>query len=231
MEFVDPTGLFDITPGLIKLYITNHKVVKDVGLPYEGTNRNISSRATNFTINSRLPADGYGDGNDQGSKKGAYRHTVWQAMITNTHGSKAALDVGEAHETVDPSVKMDFNSLEEADAKADRLNNLIGRLIGLDNNGSSNKDLAIEVLNSFMEKGLFTAEEQSDGSYQVNQTRLTKEEYNTALEEIEKRGNSGLYEDDGEDNTPNNSRNSSRRSSSQEEPEIKEDGHGNIRGL
>ena len=56
----------------------------------------------------------------------------------------------------------------------------------------SNKDLALKVLDYFHESGLYTVSQSTDGSYSVNLTKISDEEYETAYTEISKRNNQGL---------------------------------------
>lgn len=69
--------------------------------------------------------------------------------------------------------------------KVDIKNNKIEQRIGSENSGSSRKELAIKVLEEFRNDGLFMP----NSSKKI---KLTQEEYDVALKEINKKGNDGL---------------------------------------
>ena len=109
-------------------------------------------------------------------------------------GARQAQRIGNAHED---NIKIDLNqrtfkNMEEADKAVDLLNNLIGREIGIDNKGASNKTIAIKVAKEFYENGLWTASLNKDGSATIEKTKITREQYNAAIIEINKKGNNGL---------------------------------------
>ena len=162
-----------------------------VGQYNQGSN-NISTIASNFQVNVANAA-GLRTGNE-GDQGNAYRHALWQGIITNEMGARQAQRIGNAHED---NIKIDLNqrtfkNMEEADKAVDLLNNLIGREIGIDNKGASNKTIAIKVAKEFYENGLWTASLNKDGSATIEKTKITREQYNAAIIEINKKGNNGL---------------------------------------
>lgn len=158
---------------------------------------NISTNSARFALNTNLPENKA----MEGSYTNAYRHALWQATIQEQYGETTAKMVGYAHEdnpsavtnVKDPS-SLSFsgkNALSKADESADLLNNQIGREIGKANPDASMKDLAIKTLDTFKETGLWTATKQADGSYKLEQTKLTEKQYNNALKTLEKTNNNG----------------------------------------
>lgn len=150
---------------------------------------NISTNAARFAINTGLPENKA----LKGSHTNAYRHVLWQSAITNKFGTIIAKQVGNAHEdnpTVDLS-KRTFNTLYEADQSIDLLNNQIGRQLGAANPKASMQELAIRTLDYFKENGLYTATKQKTGTYSINQTKLTSDQYKKAMEVIKTTNNNG----------------------------------------
>lgn len=152
---------------------------------------NISTIASNFQINVCKSAGvSYGEAGDYGN---AYRHTLWQSMITKEFDSEIATIVGYSHEdgsSFDLS-KRSFGKIDNADAIADLLNNIIGRKIGNENKNASNKKLAQLVAKEFYENGLWTVRE-VNGLYELEKTKLTQAQYDTMLKTIDQKGNNGL---------------------------------------
>ena len=121
---------------------------------------------------------------ERGSEKGAFRHTIWQAKITADYGKGIAKQVGNAHED-NPRVnlyKRSFKDVDEADQTVDMLNNMIGRRIGEIGNTRNMRDLAFMVLDEFRYNGLYTAEPDEKGVWQVKKCRLSQEKYDVLKE-------------------------------------------------
>ena len=159
---------------------------------YKSGSNNITTIATNFQVNVSNAA-GLGTGND-GDKGNAFRHVLWQGIITNEMGASHAERIGNAHEThtnVDLSQR-EFTSMDNADRVVDLLNNAIGREIGKQNKGASNQTMAKEVAKEFHENGLWTASKDKNGNISIQKTKITKEQYNAAIKEINKKGDNGL---------------------------------------
>ena len=176
-------------------FAARHPIIAvQLGLPKDGGRHGINSAASNFAINSGLSKFAFtGASQDLGSKKGAYRHAVWQAIICSKFGENIATEVGNSHETVSPEKQASYTSLIDADTYCDQMNNIIGRSLGKDSN-LSNKELALKALDIFHDSGLYTVSQNKDGSYSVGITKINDSEYNTAYSEILKRNNQGLLE-------------------------------------
>ncbi len=161
--------------------------------------QNISSYAGNFAINSHLSA--YGDGHGRGSQGNAFRHVIWQSMITQEYGSSIARKIGNAHEN-NPYANLSVRSFsgvgerswERADQTADLLNNQIGRSIGSRNPNASEKELAMITLDYFHNNGLYVVERNGD-QVDVVRRQLTDEEYSSARSSLSGTGNDGLMDD------------------------------------
>ena len=176
------------------MFALKHPIVAiQLGLPKDGGKYGINSAATNFAINSKLPTSEFDGlkGFDEGSKKGSYRHAVWQAIICSKFDENIATQVGNSHDPITPDAQVSYSSLSDADTYCDQMNNELGRNLGKESN-LSNKDLALKVLDYFHESGLYTVSQSTDGSYSVNLTKISDEEYETAYSEISKRNNQGL---------------------------------------
>ena len=154
-------------------------------------NWGISKTASNFEVNVARAA---GLTRGEGSQGNAYRHTLWQSMLTVNFGEKQAARIGNVHEESLPSDMSQriFGDMSQADQMADLLNNAIGREIGSKNRGASNRELAEAVLNEYKENGLWTVSGSDKTGYKVQKTRLTQDQYNAALKEIRTKGKNGL---------------------------------------
>jgi hypothetical protein len=211
IKFVDPDGRNPIFPGIL--------LWKATGLLLEkyGTNSNIRSAgyAMNHPINAirtgTADAPSYGISkiasnfqvnlvNEAGFKSGdgkqgnAYRHTLWQSMLTRDLGENQATRIGNAHEDNLPAnmnQRYFGKDAEAADQMVDLLNNGIGREIGARNKGVSNRGLAESVLNEYKENGLWQAIP-NKGGYNVQKARLTQSQYDAALKVIRQKGENGL---------------------------------------
>lgn len=122
---------------------------------------------------------------DRGSSAGAMRHAIWQAAITAEYGFDVAKEVGDAHEQnpgADLSIRV-FSDINLGDEVVDLLNNEIGRLIGLDNQGKPMNEIALEVLEIYKSEGLYTMSKNENGDWEISKTPLSTEQYN-ALKNI-----------------------------------------------
>lgn len=139
----------------------------------------ISKTASNFTINVSNAANfNEYKKEEEGGLGNAFRHVLWQALITREFGEKIAKKVGFIHEANNKSL----------DSQVDILNNAIGRKIGSVNKNSSNKSMAIIVIKEFYKKGFWTYNMDNE----IERTKLSEAQYKKALEEIQKKGNNGL---------------------------------------
>ena len=212
IKYVDPDGKFPVLPVGLSYYITakvlentpSHGYVRMAGYtmqhplnalivgPYiDGWSYNISSIAGNFEINlMRAAGLSYLEEGDEGN---AYRHTLWQAMITNILGEESATRIGNAHEYNSSYDVGKTSGLTESefDTAIDLRNNEIGRCIGAKNKGASNKKLALLVLKEFRKNGLWVGTKQADGTYSIQKKRITQEQYDSALKELNKKGENG----------------------------------------
>jgi RHS repeat-associated protein len=215
---VDPDGNFAWVPFLLKaasffvIYTivsdeletneTNSNTLKEIGYamqnPIDAINvgiasggNNISTISSNFEINvMKAACISRGREGDYGN---AYRHVLWQGMITNQIGENDASRIGYAHESgaIPDLTQRKFSKLNEADKVIDLLNNEIGRKIGKENKGASNIEMAKLVAEEFYLNGLWTAKKVDD-NYLIEKTKITKEQYEKFLNEINKKGENGI---------------------------------------
>ena len=157
-------------------YAMNHPVTAfKVGIAGDGyPNYWISQKAANFAIN-------FGKSlglstSEEGGAVNAFRHTLWQAMITRDFGSKQAIRIGNAHE----------DNVSSSDTEADQNNNAIGRHIGEMNKNASNVELALAVLRYYYTEGL----SEVIGNTTTPQT-ITQEQYEKARQMILLLGENG----------------------------------------
>ncbi len=175
-------------------YSFNHPInAIRVGTAKDG-GKNISSVASNFAINMSKAADLSSAG--EGSQRNAIRHVLWQAMLTNIFGSKQAERIGNIHENgpkADLSQRS-FMTMGEADKVVDQLNNEIGRSIGERNKGADNVTLAKQVADEFYNNGFWTVSENSDNTFSIHKSKISKAEYNKMINDINKMNNNGLHD-------------------------------------
>ena len=175
-------------------YSFNHPInAIRVGTAKDG-GKNISSVASNFAINMSKAADLSSAG--EGSQRNAIRHVLWQAMLTNKFGSKQAERIGNIHENgpkADLSQRS-FMTMGEADKVVDQLNNEIGRSIGERNKGADNVTLAKQVADEFYNNGFWTVSENSDNTFSIHKSKISKAEYNKMINDINKMNNNGLHD-------------------------------------
>src|SRR6218665_1916794 len=149
--------------------------------------------ATNFQINI---GRALGVKNVEGGVQNAIRHTLWQALLTRDVGAKAASRIGNVHETttnVDLNQRVFKNETDEhdADRTIDLLNNQIGRSIGEQNKDADNITTAKSVITEYYKNGLYTMAGNKTDGYKIQKTKLTKSQYETAMKEIDKKGQDG----------------------------------------
>jgi hypothetical protein len=207
----DPDGKFPIIPIIAAAYYVASKImeksegnedVRAIGYSMRHpvnafkvngpfiTNHN--DIATNFQVNI-----GKAIGqprNPDGGAQNAIRHTLWQAIETRDLGAKAASRVGNAHKkttNVDLNQRQ-FGSLEDADRTIDLLNNKIGRSIGEQNKDADNKTITKSVVGEYYKNGLWTASGNAKDGFTIQKTKLTMDQYNAAIKEIDKKGQDGL---------------------------------------
>ena len=152
----------------------------------------ISMIVSNFEVNLRNEAQ-FSSG--EGSQGNAYRHALWQAILSNEFGSEHARRIGNAHEDNIPNnlTQREFGKdLSKADQMADILNNIIGRRIGEKNKGSSNLVMAVAVLHEYRQNGLWRVTGNEESGYKVEKMRLSLEQYKQALKVLLTKGDDGL---------------------------------------
>ncbi|WP_443147099.1 DUF6973 domain-containing protein [Paenibacillus sp. HWE-109] len=138
----------------------------------------------------------------EGSQVNAFRHALWQTMITKELGRTIAVEAGFVHEEDGFAIsgKTDFSNatfttLSKADESIDLLNNKIGRYLGEKAN-SSRKEMSISVLDYYHNTGLWVVQQQSDGTYKIIQEKLSDEQYVTAKARLEQLDDDGFCEED-----------------------------------
>ncbi len=194
--------------GEATFFLQHPDIATKVGVVKErGTN--LSSIASNFAINSKLPRAVYftmneSDKNgetDEGSKRGAYRHALWQAIITKEFGLDIATEICNAHDKkLDTSIMVyedsalipEFKNYSDADSFVDQLNNIIGRKVAIETAKSTNKELAIAVFNDFLKNGFYIVKELGNENFKAKFTKLSLPEYIIGFESLKKCGEHGL---------------------------------------
>jgi RHS repeat-associated protein len=209
INFTDPNGKWPILP-IIKLtgYLMekygDRNTVKEIGYGLNhpinaltvGTadfpNWAITRIASNFEINLKNQA-GMRSGSE-GDEGNAFRHTLWQAMITKEFNASEAERIGATHEdSLPPNMEQrSFTDLHDADTMADLLNNSIGREIGIEFGELGNKDLAIVTLCEFRNSGLWVVKGNEENGFIVERHKLSDQEFKIGLEVLNTKGNDGL---------------------------------------
>jgi len=155
---------------------------------------NISSVTGRFAARSGLTyrfSNGP-DNKDDGTLQNAFRHVLWQAVITRVFDSDIAKEAGDAHEVnANPNIYLRhfagenvIRNIEMADETIDFLNNQIGRQIGKELNTANTLEDAKAVLGKFRNEGFYTAQVNEDNSVNIIKTKLTDEQFNEALNNI-----------------------------------------------
>ena len=142
---------------------------------FKSGSTNISTIAARFAISIGLDEFVTDAENPEGSQVNAFRHTLWQAMITKKFGRGIAKQAGNAHEEnpyILEGVKEEdfdnilFETITDADPYVDLLNNRIGRNIGEIPDSDLSKgltgttsNLAMEVWRTFVNDGLWMLEQ------------------------------------------------------------------------
>ncbi len=171
---------------------------------------NVKRGGTNISSNSgRFARHAEENGNFSkgiGSERNAYRHALWSAKITQDFGSDAAQNITKAHEGVGvaSSASVDLTkafegNLDLADNIVDLLNNEIGQNIGESNEGTSMNDLATKVLDVFKNGGLWVATEGKDGSVTITRSKISKNQYNNAVKNLNNLDKNGMSAQDKKD--------------------------------
>lgn len=122
-----------------------------------------------------------GEGGDkhEGTQSNAYRHTIWQAEITEEFGNDTATQIGNAHENNSGIEYKEegYDTMNEADSYVDLRNNEIGRNIGEQNPNTPQNILADKVIDYYYENGLWEVIKTEDGRFLPIQKKLPQEQY------------------------------------------------------
>lgn len=155
-------------------FVLSHPLIAaEIGYWIKGST-NISTNAVRFATRDDVLSGG------DGKESNAFRHTLWQSYITNRHGIEIATSIGNAHEE-NSNVSLGnrrFKTQLEADQTIDLLNNQIGRSVG-NTAPIGMRDMALCVLEVFYRDGLYTAKQSKDGSWYIDRTKITQEQYNS----------------------------------------------------
>ncbi len=145
----------------------------------------------------------------EGSESNALRHVIWSGAITSRYGENAATNIVNAHEGIPMAAKgnahVDFNqpppdNLLGADSVVDFLNNDIGRQIGLQlGEGATEWEVAVVALNVQLNEGLWTATKDDKGNINISRTKISKEQYDTAMKVLRTLDRDGMNEEDRRD--------------------------------
>jgi hypothetical protein len=181
----------------LKFAIENPKIAVEIGNVEKGSN-NISTVSERFAAQGSSEEsasildranDGFGD------EQGAFRHALWQGIITNRYGPAIAVEVGNAHENnpdIVNSGQRVFGSALDADQMVDLLNNIDGRNIG-STRQLSVKDISIKTIDFFRSEGLWTASQNNNGDWVVGREKISDEKYNSMLKAIQSKDNYGRW--------------------------------------
>jgi RHS repeat-associated protein len=161
------------------------------------------------SVSSRIARHVAEDGNltvDIGSERNAFRHALWSASITKEFNTNTALDITDAHEGVGITDKstIDFSkpfegNLDLADNIVDLLNNDIGREIGANNKDATPLQLASKVLEVFYTDGLWTSQQNEDGSITITRSKISDKQLIKARNVLDNLDQSGMSTKDQEE--------------------------------
>lgn len=151
-----------------------------IGPAIDGSSKNLSSVSSNFSVNLINKDMGYGSSQGlQGTERNAFRHVVWQSILTNEFGANVAREAGNSHE-YNPFADLSVQSFSDkalADQSVDLLNNQIGRNIATENPGLTPQQVAQKALDYFHDSGLYTIQQDKLGMYNIVQTKISDNQY------------------------------------------------------
>lgn len=157
-------------------------IAAEIGAVSSGST-NISTNAARFATNDLGLQE---NASREGTEVNAFRHTLWQSQIATNYGDQIAHEVGNAHEA-DPFAinganrnTTTFATRALADQSCDLRNNEIGRSLGDSSDPRQMNALALRVLDYFHSTGLWVAERQGNGTWQITQRRLPDDRYQVA---------------------------------------------------
>ena len=165
-----------------------------------------STNITGVVGRTARHASGVENSNFSEEERNAFRHALFSATLQAEFGFRGAIDVANAHEGISPNDNVEliydqpFEGDESgADQTADIFNNVIGREIGARNEGADNKILAIASLVQFHFIGLNVARKDKNGKFVVETKKITREQFNTALDKILSLDENGFDKKDHDD--------------------------------
>jgi len=192
----------------LRFAIAHPLIAERIGL-YSKGGINISSIAGRFAVNGKWLDRK--DDTREGGKSNALRHVIWTAMITRDFGKTIAQEATGAHEgdffkknNLDELIlltKSPFNTIEEADSIVDQINNEFGFVLGglttrSDGLPLSNKEIAIEALETFAEYGLFMVEkDEISNTFRIVWNKITQKELEETRKEFQRRDENGFPPD------------------------------------
>jgi len=175
-------------------FVTNHPIVAAQVGDYVHSSLNISTISIRFAASIDLE-----ENTEQvGSQVNAFRHVLWQAILTEEFNEKIATQIGNVHECNPSALQMNgdpaslvFSNINDTDEFVDLLNNRIGRGIGKANPGLGYKQLAQKTLDYFRDNGLWMAVAQNDGTYKISQEKLSTDAYAKSNKNLNSRNEFG----------------------------------------
>jgi hypothetical protein len=208
IKLIDPDGMYPIPSkvrtALFAFFFTGYAI--QIG-EYKRGSTNITTNSTRFSTRGASKEskssvlEEPGNMGKEGTQVNAFRHTLWQSTITSKMGTTIAKMVGNAHEENPDAIdnmsetqlsNKTFKNSSEADESIDLANNVIGRAIGEANSGSEMNDLALKVLDTFKEEGLWTAVKQEDNTFKMVKTKISDEQCKILKEVFEKLDKKGF---------------------------------------
>ena len=123
---------------------------------------------------------------DEGSERGAFRHVLWIADMTEKFGEEDASRIADCHERdmpFNPEQRL-FPDRESADRAVDRHNNIIGFALGNSSTKLTTKEHAFEALEVMRKEGLFVARKRPDGMYEIHQNKISEDKYNRMWQQL-----------------------------------------------
>jgi RHS repeat-associated protein len=121
--------------------------------------------------------DGANRAFDEGGPGDAFRHTLWNALMTKESNSDFAQKLGFAHEQDSQN--------SPAQRAMDLLNNQIGQKIANDNPKASTKELSLLVLENINNGKSYMVEKDKNGKETLVKSHIDKKDYQAAKKRIE----------------------------------------------
>lgn len=170
----------------VEFGIEHPVIALEIGRFKSGTT-NITTNAVRFATNDLGLKE---NTVKEGSQVNAFRHALWQATITKRYGLDIAIEVGNAHEENPNALKKkyepeDFKNVEfktsaEADEICDLLNNIQGRLVGVETKSEKMNKIAFDVLDKYHTDGLWISKITKNNTYEITKEKLSKKQFEEA---------------------------------------------------